>query len=286
MRHAIFTIVQDEPFFFPLWCKYYREHYASQNIYVLYHSLPGEESGDPSWLRTPMVLTSTSLVRVFRDTSFDHTWLREQVERFATFLLGSYDTVTFTEVDEIITPNPGMGKGRILTQWLDDWCLQEQPAVRCTGYEVVHRFNQEPGVDRFTAVMPTGRILENRGWWYPSSIYSKTLTWRVPPHWGNGFHQAYTYFADATGRYATLDLPKEPELLLLHLHKVDYQVALARLRRTAARNWHDADTQGQIGIQNRFKDEQQLGAWWYKNIDNPSVDAPLVSIPAAVRDVI
>jgi hypothetical protein len=115
-------------------------------------------------------------------------------------------------------------------------------------------------------------------------VYSKTLTWRVPPCWGNGFHQAYIRGND--GRRTPLHLPREPELMLLHLHKVDYRTAVARLKRTVARDWNAADTRGRVGIQNRFLDEDQLKEWWYRSIDDPAARADLVPMPAAVRGII
>jgi hypothetical protein len=284
MRHAIFTIIQDEPFFFPLWHKYYREHYPSRHMYVLYHPLPAEEQ-DPTWLGKTLVLTSTNLVRIFRDESFDHSWLREQVERFAGFLLGSYDTVTFTEVDEIIAIDPTKSKERNLTTWLDAWYCRDQAAARCTGYEVIHRFDKEPAVDREVTWRPDGRVLKDRGWWYPSSLYSKTLIWRVQPHWELGFHQALTYFGDATGRHAALELPCEPDLMLLHLHKVDYPLAVERWQRTANRNWSKTDLKDRIGFQNRFPNEAKLREWWYQDIVKHTTGA-IVSMPAEMRDIV
>jgi hypothetical protein len=287
MRHAVFTIVQDEPFFFPLWCRYYRDHYSARHMYVLYHPLPDEETSQPAWLHTPLALTNINLVRIFRDESFDHKWLREQVERFAAFLLGSYDTVTFTEVDEIVATDPTKSAEYDLVTWLDGWYCRDQPAVRCNGYEVVHRYDTEPGLDTAKVMSSRIKVLKDRGWWYPSSLYSKTLIWRVPPRWGNGFHDAYAYFADATGRYAPLDLPREPELLLIHLHKLDYQEAVMRWRRTAARTWNKEDLRNEVGLQNRFQTEDQLQKWWYLNIDNQLTgNAPLVPIPDAVRDIV
>jgi hypothetical protein len=282
MRHAIFTIVQDEPFFFPLWYNYYSRHYKSRHIYVLYHPLP-EEIEQPSWLRVP-VYSDTNIVQVFRDKSFDHTWLREQAEKFAAFLLGSYATVTFAEADEIIALDPARARETSLTSWLDTWWWHDQSAACCTGYEVVHRFGIEPDIDAEESRRSRSRILRDRGWWYPSEIYSKVLTWRVPPCWANGFHQAYVRCND--GRPIPLDMPREPELLLLHLHKVDYRTAVARLKRTVARDWNEADTRGRVGIQNRFLDEDQLKEWWYRSIDDPSALADLVPMPAAIRDII
>ena len=286
MRHAVFTIVQDEPFFYSIWYKHYRQHFDYQNIYTLYHSLPGEDGDtEPWWLRVP-AQAGVNLVHIFREKSFDHTWLREQVERFAGFLLGSYDTVTFAEVDEIITVDPDKSKDLRLADWFDNWCGRGgYPAVRCNGYEVVHRFDDEPGLDPMVILDYGGsRVLKDRNWWYSSVLYSKTLTWRVQPRWDNGFHSCYIDMGG--GQYEPLRIPREPSLLLVHLHKVDYQIAAKRWRRTSSRVWNEADKQGWSGLQNRFRDESQLRDWWYRSVDNAGRAANLVQIPATIRSII
>ena len=225
------------------------------------------------------------MVRIFRDKSFDHNWLRQQVERFAAFLLGSYDSVTFAEADEIITLDPYKVHDGSLTRWLDDWCLKDQPAVRCTGREVIHKIGEEPDLDLDEVRSIGGRVLKNRSWWYPSEIYSKILTWRVPPHWCDGFHQAYP--GSITGHFAPLDLPAAPELLLLHLHRVDWKIAVARWRNTNARDWNARDRMDpHAGLQNRFTTEDQLRDWWYKNIDDFATAAPLVQMPDDIKSIV
>jgi hypothetical protein len=278
-RHAIFTVVQDEPVFFPLWYDYYRKYYRSRHIYVLYHGLP-LETRDPSWV----LGNNANLVRIFRDESFDHTWLRLQVERFAAFLLGSYATVAFAEADEIIALNPEQYPAGDLVGWLDDLVsadpAQNRKAIRCAGYEVVHDFHTEPALDPDN--LDEG-ILRQRNHWYPSETYSKTLIWRWPPHWTNGFHKV-TGVGDYGPNLA--DPEPDPALLLIHLHKMDYNIARGRLTSTAARTWNRPDTVGTAGFQNRFKTEEGLKTWWFKSVDDPELTAPLVPIPDAIKDII
>lgn len=287
MRHAVFTIVQDEPFFFPLWHKYYRGHYSPNNMYVLYHPLPEEGDIGPEWLRVP-VFKDTNLIRVYHDASFDHTWLRERVQQFAEFLLGSYDTVMFTEVDEIVTLHPGRVPKRDLMRWLDNWYLKGAPAARCNGYEVVHRIDHEPALDPAEVLPLGGHVLERRGWYYWSWLYSKVLIWRIPPHWDNGFHQPFSRVEGTTDQFMPVDVAADPELLLLHLHKVDWRIAVARWKRTSARNWNEADRyHPTAGAQNRFHDEEQLREWWYRNIDNPPARAAdLAPMPREFKDIV
>jgi hypothetical protein len=244
-----------------------------------------EEGAEPSWLRVPL-FGDTNVIRVYRDKSFDHTWLRKQVENFAAFLLGSYDTVTFAEADEIITPNPYKVWDGSLTAWLDDWYQKGEPAARCTGYEVIHKLGDEPDLDLDEVRASRGRVLKDRGWWYPSRLYSKILTWRVPPRWCNGFHEAYRPMTPDGGSMP-MDLLEDPQLLLLHLHRVDWRVAVMRWRATRARDWNERDLKHpQAGMQNRFENEGQLRHWWYKNIDDVSAQAPLVAMPDDIKGIV
>jgi hypothetical protein len=284
-RHAVLTIVQDEPIFFPLWYRYYNRYYAARDIYILYHPLP-LETMTPSWL-AETVGTDANVIRVHQDTSFNHTWLRQQVEKFAAFLFGSYDTVLFTEVDEIVAVHPykityhDLDLRRSADRWWSNPDCKTQPAVRCTGHEVVHNYESEDDLD--VDRLADG-VLRYRSVWYPSVLYSKALLWRTAPAWHNGFHQAVALWDG--GSPLSTDWPMDPNLLLLHLHKLDYRIARARLARTASRNWSTADMKGRVGIQNRLRSEDELREWWFRSIDDPSREAPLVPMPDDVKDII
>jgi hypothetical protein len=285
MRHAIFTIAQDEPFFLPVWYRYYSGHFAHQHIYVLKHPLPGEV--DEPDLGITRGVTRANVLRVYNDKSFDHNWLRRQVEKFAEFLLGSYDTVTFAEVDEIIALDEQRVDNPSLITWLDAWATRKSPAARCTGYEVVHRFDVEPNLDQDDILHGGELMLRHRRWWCPSVLYSKVLTWRIPPHWNRGFHDAFLPMGHSR-ELRMASLPREPELLLLHLHKVDYPVAVDRWQSSIKRDWNEADLQDpQAGIQNRFENEDQLKQWWYTNVDDWKLGpAQIVEMPGHIRSII
>ena len=68
-RCAVFTIVQNELVFLPLWLRHYWRHVAPADLYVLDH-----QSTDGSALEASR-RCGARLVPVFRDHSFDHDWL-------------------------------------------------------------------------------------------------------------------------------------------------------------------------------------------------------------------
>jgi hypothetical protein len=181
-------------------------------------------------------------------------------------LLQSYDLVLFTEIDEIITPSPASACAD-LTAYLQQF---DRAFVRCRGFEVLHLRDQEPPLD-----FSRRPLLAQRHWWYPADLYCKPLLARIPMEWRDGFHVAQ-------------NVPNVPdtiddELLLIHLHKLDFDYALERARECAARRWHPVDKEGMFGLQNRLVDESELAAFFYSNGgDGLTVE----DIPLAIRNLL
>ena len=281
MKHAVFTIVQDEPFFFPRWYRHYRKHYEPDHIYVLHHPLPEEGDETPAWLRDTLD-DLTNVRRVYHEEVFDHYWLRGQVEEFAASLLCSYDTITFAEVDEFIVLDPDVHADGNLPRWIDVWYPSALPGALCNGYEIIHRYDQEPAYD------PAHGLLQDRNWWYWSHLYSKPLIWKQQPRWVPGFHHGFVPDPEQPGQEKIYKPLAENGLLLLHLHRFDYGIGAARLARTAAR--FTGRKRG--GHQNRLQGEDELKAWWYSSIDlspfgtPPYYPAPLVKIPERIKTLI
>lgn len=262
---AVFTIVQEEPEFFHRWLDHYcRQVKDPGDIYVLDHV---STTGWTATLKTLQRGRSFNLLQVHNTASFDHAWLADTVSQFQSFLLQSYDAVLFVEVDEIVVL-------RNAKPLFDRACrlLGGEMAVRCSGYEVVHR----PGE---AALDPDQRPwLSQRKWWYPSVIYSKTLLARTPLQWGQGFHSVIRGLKEPPAR--------RPELLLLHLHKIDFDIARRKHNRTARRNWSKTDRDRRRGYQNAISDPNELWEWFGKNIDAPNRDAPFVEIPNDIKELV
>lgn len=250
---AAFTIVKDEPIMLPLWLAYYGRDFDPADLYVLDH-----ESGDGS---TAAVSDRCRVIPVHREVAFDHRWLRDTVEAFQSFLLRSYQTVLFAEVDEFLVADPRFYRG------LSDYIHKlDRPAARCAGFNVVHQ-PDEPAL-RFDAP-----ILAQRTVWHPSLRYNKRLLGRVPFRWTEGFHEELNVPDD----------PPDPGLVLVHLHRVDYDWCLARHRASAARKWSEVDIARGDGAQNRIA---ELGAFeeWFRS--GPDLDSPPEFIPQHIRGVL
>lgn len=253
-RACAFTIVQNESFFLPRWLEYYGRQFDPSDLYVLDHNTSDGSTGGLD--------ARCRVIRVHRDVSFDHYWLKRTVERFQAFLLNSYETVLFAEADEFVLPNPSRYRG------LADY-IQKMPAsvARCTGFEVVHD-PSEPGL---RAEEP---LLRQRAHWHPSPSYSKPLLARVPLTWAVGFHTLE-------------DLPDpEPDadLVLAHLHRVDFELCRARHEEAARRRWNKFDVDAGMGNQSRIFERAAFEQWFHTDADREN--GPRARVPEMYRGLI
>ncbi|MGH2961513.1 MAG: glycosyltransferase family 2 protein, partial [Solirubrobacterales bacterium] len=254
-RRAVFTIMQNEPRFLPLWLRYYGAHFDAPDMYVLDH-----DSDDGS---TQGLDERCNVVAVHRDVSFDHMWLNGIVEDFQAFLLRSYDTVLFTEADEFIVADPERYAG--LGEYIE---RMEGLFARCTGYNVVH-YPDEPPL-RFEEP-----ILRQRRYWHPSpQWYSKRVLSRIPLSWHIGFHQEFN----------VPEVEPDPGLCLIHLHRVDYEYCLARHRAVVGREWHADDRKFNLGWHYRIVETDEFRDWFFHGKDLEGTEREL--IPDRIRDAL
>jgi hypothetical protein len=250
---AAFTIVHNEAAMLPLWLDYYGRHFRADDLYVLDH-----DSTDGS---TAGLDGRCHVVPVHRDAAFDHRWLKSTIEQFQAFLLHSYDAVLFSDADELVLADPRRYAG--LAAYIAEL---SRPAVRCLGFNVVQQPDEPPL--RFDAP-----LLAQRRCWHASHMYSKRLLSRIPLRWSNGFHQEYN----------APDDPPDPELLLVHLHRIDHDTTLARHRAAIARQWSEFDLANGYGAQNRIAESDEFEDWFYRGAD---LDAPRELIPEYIRSVL
>jgi Glycosyl transferase family 2 len=252
-RRAAFTIVHNEALWLGLWLAHYRRFFDADDLFVLDHGSTDHSTSD--------LAGACHVVPVHREAAFDHHWLKTVVEDFQAFLLRSYDLVLFAEVDEFIVADPIRYSG--LDAYLD---ALDRPAARCLGFNVVHQPDEPPL--RFDEPP-----LRQRRYWHASLEYSKRLISRIPLRWSDGFHLEFNAPDDAP----------DPSLLLVHLHRADYDTCLARHTASAARDWNQADVDGAAGAQNRIADPQAFDEWFRRG---PDLDAPRELIPDHIRELL
>jgi hypothetical protein len=251
---AAFTIVKDEPVMLPLWLAYYERSFPADDLYVLAHDCAPETLA--------AIEGRCRIVPVHHEAAFDHLWMKTTVESFQAFLLRSYAVVLFAEVDEFVVADPRHHAG--LGAYID---AMPGPAARCVGFNVVHQPDEPPL--RFDAPP----LLAQRRYWHASLDYSKRLISHVPLRWSDGFHHENN----------APDDPPDPDLMLVHLHRVDYDWCLERHRASAARDWNAADVVHQRGSQNRIVEPAEFEEWFRRG---PDLDAPRELIPDHIRQVL
>lgn len=243
-RAAVFTIVQDEPFFLPIWLKYYERFYDPSDIYVLVH-----DGGD--------VAGAANVVPVHNAHSCDYNWLAVTASEFQSFLLQSYDWVLYTDVDEIVFACPLTYPGG-LREYI---ARCTQPTPRCDGFNLIHMPDREP--DPIDLSRP---ILHQRTHMFGASDYCKPLLASHPLAWVTGFHHA-------SNASPVLD----KNFILMHLRRIDYDLAYARAMEMKQRNWSERDRAHPAGYQNKLEDKAEFDFWYYHDTyPGTSGEAPTV----------
>ena len=248
-RGAALTIVRDEPVFLPIWLRYYSRFFPPEDLYVLDHgSTDGStQAGGFNW------------IPVSHDT-VDHTWMVRTMEEHQHELIERYDAVVVTDVDEIVAPDPSLGT---LGDYIDRF---EEPYVNCLGYELIHLVDREAPFD------PGRRVLDQRGYWFASDIYDKPALSTVPMEWVPGFH-----------RSADLQMRPDPDLRLIHLHRMDYEICLARHRYRQTRDWNERDVELGWASHNRITAEEEFARWFYEDSNAEWNQLLVQPIPPAWR---
>jgi len=267
-QRAVFTIQQNEEVFLPIWLEYYRRHFRSCDIYVIDHDSTSSAVYDS--ISFTKRWTDVSVVQVHNDLSFSHNWLAGVVAAFQQFLLRSYEMVLFTEIDEIVTPDPALGMD--MEKYFDFIASKPWNYAKLIGHEVIHHVKAgEPAIDLRLDRRP---LLGQRKWWAPSYLYSKPLLSRVPLEWHIGFHDVFNRPA-----FPFVGTP----LHLLHLHRLDFELCKKRHESNLRRKWDEQDLQKGAGFQNRITDEAELLDWYY----NPSYEKlVLEEIPEKWKEII
>jgi hypothetical protein len=168
--------------------------------------------------------------------------------------------VRIADVDEIVTPRPECGT---LAEYID---RLDEEFVNCLGYELIHLVDREGPFD------PSRAVLEQRGYWFLNHAYNKPALAMEPIRWVPGFH------AREDGR-TELD----PDLCMIHLHRMDYEICLARHRYRRGRPWNERDLAENWARHNLIVDEAEFARWFYESHSFDEFRVQVQPIPASWR---
>ena len=211
-RAAIFVPVKDETTFSPIWEAYYKRFFDKEDIYYLDFGSTHQINTDCKIIHTDYnILNVVEVIKGLEETY--------------ALLLKDYEYVMQTDIDEIIYHKTG----------LDNFIKNlDVDFVQTKGFELVHLPDKEPAYD------PSKGILEQRKYWirearfYDKILLSNHLISREETYAsGNmGFHSS-----DITGTTNDTNELFDDDLLLLHLHKFDYDTCLKRHLLWAEKKW-------------------------------------------------
>lgn len=221
MKTACFTIVKDESVFLPLVEKYYAPQF--DHFYVLDH-----ESTDGS---IEKLLPTTRVVKIHNEKAFDHKWLLGQVKSFQIELLKIYDVVCFIEADEFL-----VHKHKTLKQICEDLYNSQYDCIKPQGYNLI-----DGGVvwDRVSPILSQKKLM------IPDKMGNKILITKKPIDYDTGFHYALNE--------QSLNVWRDPEFYLVHLHSFDKGVYFERIEQ---RNKFKFSLDG-MGMHNQHTDMEK-----------------------------
>jgi Glycosyl transferase family 2 len=248
-RRALITIVHNEPVFLPLWLGYYGRFFAARDIYVLDHETSDGSTDRDGFVRVPV-----------SHPTVDHSWMVATIAGLQHELLARYDITVVVDVDEFIAPLPSGGSlGDYLDRFGEEW-------VNCLGYEILHMRDREPALD------PRRPVLEQRGYWFWNDGYDKAAIATVPMQWRPGFH----------GR-ADFQFAPDPDLRLVHLHRVDYDICRARHQTRSRRPWAPIDAREGWAAHNQISEAEAFDTWFYEDPSFRGMRMTVETVPAPWR---
>jgi hypothetical protein len=233
-------MVHNEPVFLPIWLGYYGRFFSPEDIYVLDNESSDGSTSSPGFVRIPV-----------EHGTVDHTWMVRTIERLQHELLQRYDVVVVVDVDEIIAPVPVLGTlGEYLDRFDEEW-------VNCLGYELIHLRDRERPL---RLELP---ILDQRRHWFYNGGYDKAAVGMAPLRWRPGFH----------GR-EDFQFNPDPDLRLIHLHRMDYELCRERHRVRMRKPWAELDDHEGWATHNRLTDDDAaFRRWFYEESGFSGFDA-------------
>lgn len=254
-----FTIAKNETYFLEMWVNYYSRSIPKQDLFILDHDSDSKETKE---LFKKYRDEGITIVPIHNEFSFNHYWLRDIVQKFQRFMLYSYEIVLFAEPDEIIIPRPDLYAKSLKDYIVDKMEESGAKVLRCVGYSVEHQRQKEPPINLSAPVM------SQRKFWRYHRLYDKTLIASIECSWSLGFHEIA----------AKPDWPTpDRHLLLVHLHKLDYELCKAKHKDRATYKWAPPLVGFNGTCHNRASEDEAFDRYF---VTDQYTSAPVHEIPA------
>lgn len=240
---CVFTIMNNEYEFFPIWLNYYSKYFDPQDIYVLDHNSTGEFFDNVQQLSRE---GKFNLQRVYNYALFDHDWLRQTVTDYQAFLVNSYKSILFIEIDEIVATHP-KSPYKNIGEYMDVFNTTGKKAIRADGFNIVSNPDTDKTID------PNIPILQQRTRYKWDLSYCKPYIASVPLDYTGGFHSTFSE-QQATGElFGIKEYPIDKDLIAFHLHYIDINWTHQKNHRRSQDKWCSHDWNFGNGYQNKPK---------------------------------
>jgi len=257
---AAMTMVYNEAYFLPAWCRHYGAQLGYENLLVLDHG-----SDDGSTANLPC--RKMDLARFV----LDEEARAANLSALHKSLLNTHEVVIYVDADEFLVARPD--KYPSLSAF-----LVHRPAgiIRCAGVSVVQHAPDLPKLDL------AAPILRQRPYGVAEHWSCKPVAARVPVNWRPGLHDC----AEPT--------VFDPDLWMFHLKHADYAHAFERLALTRTLRWRDDRYAGSHRITDEVlaasfhrrqasRRETSLADVDFAEIIRRRGESPLCRIPEAFR---
>ena len=230
---AVFTHVNNEDKFFPIWLKHYSQYYDSKDIYVINHNSTGEFL---EVLKEGARKEKFTMITVYNDQWFNGVWQCYNFSLFQWFLLQSYNTVLASDVDEIVTVDP-KSRYKDLREYYEKFVGH---TIATQGYHIVSDPLNDPPID------VSRPILEQRNRMVYDGFLHKPLLSRIKCQYNFGQHNTNN---------VSYDIDKS--LLMLHLHYIDVEWTIEKDNKRSRDRWSEFDIANGFSIQNLPCDREE-----------------------------
>lgn len=248
-KKAIFTSFYDESFFLNIFLDYYSKFFKQTDIYVVQHVCKSVAQEKLSNERCNVIIWE-------HDILCDEKARYEFLNQVYRKLILKYETVIFSDIDEILAPDPEEYPGG-LSEYIDR--INDQRFVRTKGFEVLHVPEEEPPLD-----FCKKPYLSQRKWWARNITFDKFLINRNYVKLYPGCHETNmtTEIFKETGKV----IPYDPDLLLIHLKRIDYNLCKDKAFKLAGVKYIDST----YGLHNLLRN---FNGYYYETISEYKSDS-------------
>jgi hypothetical protein len=223
MTTAVITFVHNEAVVLPIWRRYYAGIFGERNLFVIDHSSSDGSTQD---------LGLINRIWLAREELDEHKRCVFMAS-FVKGLLEYFDTVIYTDCDELIVPD--LGNFTDLKDYLEKGDFEYVAPV---GLNLSHIISIEAPLDLSRPILTQRKFV-----WFAGAMCKPLIT-RVPIIWDTGFH--------ACNQPIRID----PHLFLIHLKAMDYDVALLKQKMTRGMKWSASSLASYHGAHARYDDDR------------------------------